>query len=293
MPPNSSRSVFRPFEQLDSLIRGKKLTLARADLKAPQSAAPEPALPAEKEAELFARAMADVTPLPRNRRVTIPKGRIILQEACDAEDQKALESLQQLVECGDGFVVAQTSEYMETTGPGACPEIARRLHQGHYAVQDHVDLHGLSVPEAETVLHDFIRQSLVKGHRTVLVVHGRGLTSPHRPVLKFKVYEWLTQGPLRKHVIAMTSARSCDGGAGASYVLMRRQPMTKRLRKKMGALADFFLDIGSQMDYVKRILRGTIIVFPHLADAQMRVFLSARVPISQSAHNQQCNGCVS
>ncbi len=236
MPPNSSRSVSRPFEKLDSLINGKKLTLTRRNLPAPEGVAPEPALSPDEEAELFSRAMADVTPLPRDRHVILPKGRIILQEAFDAEDQEALESLQQLVECGEGFVVAQTSEYMEATGPGACPEIARRLHQGRYAVQDHVDLHGLSVPEAEAVLHDFIRQSLVKGHRTVLVIHGRGLTSPHKPVLKFKVYEWLTQGPLRKHVIAMTSARSCDGGAGASYVLMRRRPMTKRQRKKNGGL---------------------------------------------------------
>ena len=213
MPPNSSRSVSRPFEQLGALIKGKKLALSRPKLPAPENSEPQPVLSPQQEAELFAEAMADVTPLPRDRHVAPRRGRIIFQESSDAEDREILDSLQLLVESGEGFVVAHTSEYMEATGPGACPEIARRLHQGRYAVQDFVDLHGLSVPQAETVLHDFIRQALENGHRMVLVIHGRGLTSPHKPVLKFKVYEWLTRGPLRKHVIAMTSARTSTLGS--------------------------------------------------------------------------------
>ena len=66
----------------------------------------------------------------------------------------------------------------------------------------------------------------------IFVVHGRGLKSPDKPVLKAKVFEWLTRGPLRAHVIALASARSCDGGAGATYVLLRRRPIGKRQRKR-------------------------------------------------------------
>jgi DNA-nicking Smr family endonuclease len=212
-----------------ALIDRKKLTLAHGI-----SPGPEHPLSAKQEAALFAEAMADVTPLLRDRHLAPPSGRAPASGPCDREEQETVACLTRLVKCGEGFVVAQTAEYMEVTGPGACPEIARRLHQGRYAIQDHIDLHGLRVPQAEAALHDFIRQSLKTGYRTVLVIHGRGLTSPRRPVLKFKVYQWLTRGPLRKHIIAMTSARSCDGGAGATYVLMRHRPLTKRFRKRWG-----------------------------------------------------------
>ena len=51
-------------------------------------------------------------------------------------------------------------------------------------------------------------------------------------VLKTKVKEWLTSGPWRKWVIAFTSARACDGGTGATYVLLRQRPATKRYRRQ-------------------------------------------------------------
>jgi len=50
--------------------------------------------------------------------------------------------------------------------------------------------------------------------------------------LKTNLYRWLTCGPWRKWVLAFTSARLCDGGAGATYVLLRQRPLTKRFRKK-------------------------------------------------------------
>jgi DNA-nicking Smr family endonuclease len=226
----SDEEDFRPFKDLDRLIKRKKI-----DLK---SVAPPRSAPAEtstlsprQEAELFKEAMADVTPLTFGCHWQLPKQRLTFQCFQDDEERQTVEALNRLIENGQGFVVADTAEYMQATAPGVASEIARQLHAGRYSVQDHVDLHGLTVREADQVLHAFIKRAISEGKRAVLVVHGRGLTSPRKPVLKHKVYLWLTRGPLRKHVIALTSARSCDGGAGATYVLLRRTPMTKRMRK--------------------------------------------------------------
>jgi DNA-nicking Smr family endonuclease len=112
------------------------------------------------------------------------------------------------------------------------PEIAKRLHQGDFSIQTHIDLHGLRVGEAHEAFEQFLTESLRSGKRAVLIVHGRGLSSPAEPVLKSKVKEWLTLGPWRKWVIAFTSARACDGGAGATYVLLRQRPATKRYRRR-------------------------------------------------------------
>ncbi|MEJ2041355.1 MAG: Smr/MutS family protein, partial [Desulfosarcinaceae bacterium] len=119
----------------------------------------------------------------------------------------------------------------EASGPGVHPRLTKRLHQGRYAIHDHIDLHGLFAYEAEAVLHQFIRRSVRHGCHAVLVIHGRGLKSPDKPVLKQKVFDWLTRGPLRAHVVALASARACDGGAGATYVLLRRRPIGKKQRR--------------------------------------------------------------
>jgi DNA-nicking Smr family endonuclease len=94
-----------------------------------------------------------------------------------------------------------------------------------------VDLHGLTAEDAREVFEKFIKGAITTGKRGVLIIHGRGLSSPSEPVLKKKVIEWLTRGPWRKWVVAYSSARFVDGGAGATYVLLRQRPVSKRLKK--------------------------------------------------------------
>ena len=121
---------------------------------------------------------------------------------------------------------------MEGTGYNVNPEVMTALHRGDFSIQDHIDLHGLTVSKAKVQFNAFLKDSIRTGKRGLLIVHGRGLSSPKKPVLKLKVYEWLTRGPWRKWIIAFTSARAIDGGAGATYLLLRHQPATKRLMKK-------------------------------------------------------------
>ena len=230
MKRHAAKALYHPFQNLDSLLKRKGIHLpAEAVILPPMEQATDET--PEQAACLFAEAMADVTPLKFNRRCRISKARVNKKDVHVGSEIWSVKLLQRLIESGEGFTVDQTSGYMEAAGPGICPQVTRRLHQGHYAVQDYVDLHGLNVYEAGQVLHAFIQKAMANGRRMVLIVHGRGLTSPAEPVLKKKVYFWLTQGPLRKHVIAFTSARKCDGGTGATYVLLRREPWTKRLRR--------------------------------------------------------------
>lgn len=230
MKTRHTKPTHRPFRNLDALLKRKGIHLPAERKPQPQVPQIQAETPAQA-ARLFAEAMADVTPLKFDRRWRISRARTRPDTGQTGAEHWTLKLLQRLIESGDGFAVDQTSGYMEAAGPGIGPQITRRLHQGHYAVQDYLDLHGLGVLEAGQVLHAFIQKAIANNRRMVLIVHGRGLTSPGEPVLKKKVYSWLTQGPLRKFVIAMTSARSCDGGTGATYVLLRRQPWTKRSRK--------------------------------------------------------------
>ena len=233
-----------PFGHLELLLKEKKITLKKNEPSRRVTAVEAPDLSPQQEAELFKAAMADVTPLAWDCHWQWPKRRHAYASFQDDEERQTVESLFRLIENGEGFTVADTAEYMEAAAPGVGAEITRSLHGGRYSIQDHVDLHGMTVREAEDILHAFIRRAINENKRAVLVVHGRGLSSPGPPVLKNHVFLWLTRGPLRKYVIALTSARSCDGGAGATYVLLRRRPAPGWSRKAASRQTD---DTGTSM----------------------------------------------
>jgi DNA-nicking Smr family endonuclease len=187
--------------------------------------------------ELFMESMADVTPISKDKYPSKKPKASIQQKTEDLDDTEALLRLTNLVRFGEGFVVEDTPEYVEGTWHTVHPEVAKRLHRGKFSIQSHIDLHGCSADDAKNVIDEFLRESIRTDKRAVLIVHGRGLSSPVKPVLKTKVLEWLTSSPWNKWVIAFSSARACDGGAGATYVLLRKKPLTKRFKKVKKGIA--------------------------------------------------------
>ena len=224
----------RPFADLRRRIRRRSISPPACVVPAPVARDLPPPDP-EDEHRLFAEAMADVAPIARSDRPT--SAPVPAREPEEApRDEESLRRLRALVECGSGFVVSDTPEYMEGRGPRVAPEVARRLHRGDFSIQDYVDLHGLNVREAREAVDRFLTRALRERKRAVLIVHGRGLSSPSEPVLKKNVRQWLTGGPLRKWVMAFASAQRCDGGAGATYVLLRNRPATRRERKRKSSV---------------------------------------------------------
>jgi len=229
-----SSLTYNPFQDLKVLLEAKSISFPdchRFDL-----ANPENEQNPDFEERLFIEAMEGVIPIPRDNCVE----RIFQKRQSEIgrpeapkkkEDAETLSRLTNLVKYGTGFNIFETPEYVEGTGYNVHPEIARRLHRGDYSIQAHVDLHRLNANDAREVLQSFLKGAVMTGKRGVLIIHGRGLSSPQEPVLKEKVIEWLTRGPWRKWVIAYASARLCDGGAGATYVLLRRRPVSKRLKR--------------------------------------------------------------
>jgi DNA-nicking Smr family endonuclease len=74
------------------------------------------------------------------------------------------------------------------------------------------------------------------GLRCVLIVHGKGMNSKDQtPVLKERLKTWLARGRVGGVVLAFSSARQVDGGAGALYVLLRRDRRAKPIEVLQGA----------------------------------------------------------
>lgn len=225
----------RPFERLDRMLKRK----AEKTLPTREPPRPTPALPNDKSSnaksdrQLFLDAVRDVTPIPKaNRSVPAKRPGIKNRRSPDEDTCEPYQKLERLVAYGEGFVISQTPEYMEGTGHGVPVGITQHLHQGRFSIQDHIDLHGMDAAAALDALERFLQRATSDGLRGLLVIHGRGLSSPGEPVLKTKLRQLLASNRWQKWVLAFTSARSCDGGTGATYVLLRKKPLSKRKRKK-------------------------------------------------------------
>ena len=230
MKPRKSSLTFKSFRDLKVLLENKSFSFP--DRHHSDVADCDRELNPELEEELFQKAMEGVNPISKDNyverifQIELPEG------PKNKDDVETLKKLTDLVKYGEGFNISDTPEYIEGTGYQVHPSVARRLHQGDYSIQAYVDLHGLRVNDAKEIIDKFLKWAVTTGKRGVLVVHGRGLSSPSEPVLKKKFIEWLTHGLWRKWIIAYSSARLCDGGAGATYVLLRKRPISKRFKIK-------------------------------------------------------------
>jgi DNA-nicking Smr family endonuclease len=230
MKSSKSSHTFKSFQDLKASLKDKPFPLRQrhpTDLMVyDEKQSPD------VEEELFKKAMEGVAPISRDNCVERILQAGLPEGSSRQEDAETLEKLTDLVKYGKGFNVADTPEYIEGTNYRVHPTVAKRLHRGDYSIQAFVDLHGLLAEDAKEVFEKFLKWAVTTGKTGVLIIHGRGLSSPSEPVLKKKVVEWLTHGSWRKWVAAYCSARICDGGAGATYVLLRPRPVSKRLKVK-------------------------------------------------------------
>lgn len=100
---------------------------------------------------------------------------------------------------------------------------AERLKRGLHPIEARLDLHGLTQAEAHNELIEFVEASYQVGRRCLLVITGRGLSPEGPGVLKSAVPRWLAEARTRRLILAISGAQPRHGGAGALYVLLRRQ----------------------------------------------------------------------
>lgn len=98
---------------------------------------------------------------------------------------------------------------------------ARRLQRGQMALEDRLDLHGLSKEQAHRQLIAFISRAVQQNLRHVLVITGKGRDG--QGVLRHEVPLWLKDAPLAVYINAISQAQPQDGGAGALYIRLKRQ----------------------------------------------------------------------
>lgn len=212
---SQTRSLsYQPFQDLK-----KKICSSTED---PSS---KPDLPSMKlpisDNDLFCQAMSQVREIEEFRK--LPIRRTKFRPVCkkNSDEVNVLKTLEDIVLHRTPLRLSHTQEYVQWVNEDFLREdIATKLHEGRYAVQDCLDLHGFTVDEAKVEIELFFRNTLRRRLRCIKIIHGRGLRSPDGPVLKKAVIQWLS-GRFRKYILSFVTARPCDGGLGALYVLLR------------------------------------------------------------------------
>ena len=172
----------------------------------------------EDDVNLFRRAVSDAKPLKGEKRARAgnrkPKPRARFAHA----DEHA--ALQESLGGDIDALENDNADYLRFRRASVGRRNMRKLSRGGYAVQEEIDLHGMTQDEAREHLREFINRCSAAGKTCVRVVHGKGLGSGHTgPVLKPAVNRWLRRWD---PVLAFVSTPRVDGGTGAVYVLLRK-----------------------------------------------------------------------
>lgn len=173
--------------------------------------------------DLFESEMRGVRRLPeqpvpvRPRRGAPTLSQLARREAAGqgpATNREALSLPEQVREVGPHDLVGLKKD-------GVQEGVYRKLRLGKYEPQSRLDLHRVTLKDARIQVTDFLNSASHHGLRTVLITHGKGYHSITPGRLKSYVLHWLEEWDL---VLAFHSAKPWHGGAGATYVLLRKAP---------------------------------------------------------------------
>ncbi|MDC0856088.1 Smr/MutS family protein [Candidatus Pelagibacter sp.] len=100
-----------------------------------------------------------------------------------------------------------------------------------------VDLHGLSLDDANNVIYKFINKCFEDGVFQIIVITGKGLRSKNKlnpyvskdlSILKYSVPEFIKNNKnLHQKIIQIKDAEIEDGGSGAFYVFLKNKLKNK------------------------------------------------------------------
>jgi len=170
------------------------------------------------EQSLFAEAMGKVQPMPAADKVVANQAKV----KRPAKPQVVRQA--HVVTAATSSVaqsVQSTDDPWVLIADGVSRERLKRLAAGRPPVGRSFDLHGMTRDQALAELEQGFARAIADGVRVLCIIHGRGLHSQGRPILKDAVYHWFRQGAYAHSVLAVMPQPG--SGGGACLLLLRRR----------------------------------------------------------------------
>ena len=108
-----------------------------------------------------------------------------------------------------------------------------KLEKKKVSKTKHIDLHGLTLEQANKTIKKFIEDCYQNSVSKIIVVTGKGLhsnvekdpyVSKDLSILKYSVPEYIENNlELMKRIIEIKDAEIEDGGSGAFYILLKKK----------------------------------------------------------------------
>ena len=156
---------------------------------------------------MFLAAVGDARPLGTRDRVPVPRP--------PARPVRVVELPPEVK-----LTVEGDAQHYAARAPGVSRAQLVELCAGKVRMERVLDLHGLTIDAGLAQLRDTALASQRSGARHVLVVHGKGTHSEVGAPLREAVIAELL-GPLSGLIHALATASLADGGAGATYLVLR------------------------------------------------------------------------
>ena len=173
--------------------------------------------------DIFNEAMRNVSPLKKVDRIKNISTKMPEQH----KKQKQQHAQQFESEMTNAYYSEGHSPYHPVTGNEVITfqhrslkkQTFNALKKGLIDIDANLDLHSLTVAEAEQHLHRFLLICQQKNLNCAIIIHGKGhLGNIEQPTLKNFVNDYLRH---HKNVLAFHSAKPRHGGTGAVYVLLQ------------------------------------------------------------------------
>jgi len=171
--------------------------------------------------DLFAEAMSKVQPIAAPDKITIEKKRRRIKTTEHLPGRAATRA-RMPVPANSLHVArfASADEPWTLIANGISRERLKQLGAGQPPIERSFDLHGITRQQAVDLLADGFQQAMAHGLRVLCIIHGRGLHSEGKAVLKHETYHWLQEGRFAAYVLAVIPQPG--SGGGACLVLLRK-----------------------------------------------------------------------
>lgn len=169
---------------------------------------------------LFRNHMREVKPLNQKEREKTPRLENIPIKKRRTENSPTPPAMPFLSDFIQETVLSDT--ILSYCRAGVSHQRFNALKKGQIPWEARIDLHGMTSEKARESLSHFIATQTNNNTRCLLIVHGKGGYRGLPPVIKNLLHRWL---PQFEQVLAYHSTLPRDGGAGALYVLLKKNPL--------------------------------------------------------------------
>lgn len=171
--------------------------------------------------EKFIQNNQDIKIITQKNYVTLENIPEISEDALKNRRKSAVtETIQEIHEFSNQFVkYLDPNDLVGFRKDGIQFGVYAKVKHGEYPIKARLDLHKHTLEQARSHTENFLNFCYEKGFRFVIIVHGKGEFTSPKAFLKSHVFSWMKQSQL---VLAAHSAMPYHGGAGALYVLLKK-----------------------------------------------------------------------